>query len=170
MRPEPRRTNVLILPVVQQEWGRTFSCMIWAGCLEQAPFHICWQMCTVQSEALRKLSGGDGLKINSGVVSVSESLLAKRGRGGMAVPMQRLQTRVFQAKMLPATLCGPCQERLDNAFRKGQISRTVGTILILILQAYQGWSLNLHGHFHQRWNLEPTPLQRDENCPSPCHR
>lgn len=32
---------------VQQEWGRTFSCMIWAGCLEQALLHICWQMCTV---------------------------------------------------------------------------------------------------------------------------
>lgn len=98
--PKPRPTNVLILPVVQQEQGRTFSCTIWAGCLEQALLHIYWQMCTVQSEALRKFSGGDGLKINSWAVCVSWSLLAKGGKGGLAVPMQRLQTGVFQAEVV----------------------------------------------------------------------
>lgn len=42
--------------------------------------------------ALRKLSGGDGLKINIWVVPVNWSLLAKEGR---EVPVQGLQTSVL---------------------------------------------------------------------------
>lgn len=68
-----------------------------------------------------QVSNGDGLKMNSWVLSVlSWSLLAEGGRGGLAVPVHRVHAGVFQAEAVPVAGWGPCQEISDNVLEWGQ--------------------------------------------------